>query len=112
MYEPEGLAEVKAGTMVPVTSGENLFGIREYRPYFENRSMDNVMIDVPWNGFARSRDIAMLAESYELNIAPHNYYSHLSTCIRLICAHPFQMYELWKLILTMYPGRMKSPVGP
>ena len=79
MYEPEGLAEVKAGTMVPVTSGENLFGIREYRPYFENRSMDNVMIDVPWNGFARSRDIAMLAESYELNIAPHNYYSHLST---------------------------------
>ena len=79
MYEPEGLAEVKDGTMVPVTSGENLFGIREYRPYFENRSMDNVMIDVPWNGFARSRDIAMLAESYELNIAPHNYYSHLST---------------------------------
>ena len=79
MYEPEGLAEVKAGTTVPITSGENLFGIREYRPYFDNRSMDNVMIDVPWNGFARSRDIAMLAESYELNIATHNYYSHLST---------------------------------
>jgi galactonate dehydratase len=87
MYEPEGLAEVKAGTTVPITSGENLFGIREYRPYFDNRSMDNVMIDVPWNGFARSRDIAMLAESYELNIAPHNYYSHLSTMHSLnLCA--------------------------
>ena len=47
MYEPVGLAEVKASTSVPLTSGENLFGIREYRPYFENRSMDNVMIDVP-----------------------------------------------------------------
>lgn len=79
MYEPAGLAEVKAATSVPITSGENLFGIRDYRPYFQSRAMDNVMIDVPWNGFARSRDVAMLAESYELNIAPHNYYSHLST---------------------------------
>jgi len=79
MYEPAGLAEVKAATSVPITSGENLFGIRDYRPYFQSRAMDNVMIDVPWNGFARSRDAAMLAESYELNIAPHNYYSHLST---------------------------------
>ena len=87
MYEPVGLAEVKAGTSVPITSGENLFGIREYRPYFENRSMDNVMIDVPWNGFSRSRDVAMLAESYELNVAPHNYYSHLSTMHSLnLCA--------------------------
>jgi galactonate dehydratase len=37
------------------------------------------MVDVPWNGFAQSKRIADLAESYELNIAPHNYYSHLST---------------------------------
>ena len=29
--------------------------------------------------FAPSKRIADLAESYELNIAPHNYYSHLST---------------------------------
>ena len=87
MYEPDGLAEVKASTSVPITSGENLFGVREYRAYFEARSMDTVMIDVPWNGFARSRDVAMLAESHELNIAPHNYYSHLSTMHSLnLCA--------------------------
>ena len=41
--------------------------------------MDVVMIDVPWNGFAASKRVADLAESYELNVAPHNYYSHLST---------------------------------
>src|SRR5882724_5604055 len=45
----------------------------------EARAMDVVMIDVPWNGFAQSKKIADLAESYELNVAPHNYYSHLST---------------------------------
>ena len=69
MYEAEGLGEVKRSTTVPITSGENLYGLREYRPYFDARSMDNVMIDVPWN------------------VAPHNYYSHLSTMISLhLCA--------------------------
>ncbi len=87
MYEPHALRQIKDGTSVPITSGENLYGLRDYRPYFEARSMDNVMIDIPWNGFARSRDVAMLAESYELNIAPHNYYSHLSSHIALhLCA--------------------------
>jgi L-alanine-DL-glutamate epimerase-like enolase superfamily enzyme len=70
---------VKDATSIPVCSGENLFGLRGYRPYFEARALDVVMVDVPWNGFAQSRKIADLAESYELNIAPHNYYSHLST---------------------------------
>src|SRR5207245_9472006 len=79
MYDERGLREVKDATSLPICSGENLYGLREYRPYFEARAMDVVMIDVPWNGFARSRAVAELAESYELNIAPHNYYSHLST---------------------------------
>ncbi len=87
MYEPEGLAEVKNSTNVPITSGENLFGLRDYRPYFEARAMDTVKVDIPWNGFSRSRDVALAAESHELNIAPHNYYSHLSTMISLnLCA--------------------------
>ena len=42
------------------------------------------MVDVPWNGFTVSKKVADLAESYEVNVAPHNYYSHLST---LISAH-------------------------
>ena len=79
LYDPQALREVKDGTVLPICSGENLFGLRGYRPFFEARAMDVVMIDVPWNGFAQSKRIAELAESYELNVAPHNYYSHLST---------------------------------
>jgi len=79
MYDAAALREVKDAASMPICSGENLYGLRGYRPYFEARAMDLVMIDVPWNGFAQSRRIADLAESYELNIAPHNYYSHLST---------------------------------
>jgi L-alanine-DL-glutamate epimerase-like enolase superfamily enzyme len=79
MYDERALREVKDAVPVPICSGENLYGLRGYRPYFEARAMDVVMIDVPWNGFAQSRKIADLAESYELNVAPHNYYSHLAT---------------------------------
>jgi L-alanine-DL-glutamate epimerase-like enolase superfamily enzyme len=79
MYDAAALREVKDGTAVPICSGENLYGPRGYRPFFEARAMDVVMVDVPWNGFAQSRRIAELAETHELNVAPHNYYSHLAT---------------------------------
>lgn len=88
--------------------------------------MDNVMIDIPWNGFSRSRDVAMLAESYELNVAPHNYYSHLSTHIALhLCATVpnVRIMEIdiddvpWKDDLTggaleFIDGTLAIPTGP
>jgi L-alanine-DL-glutamate epimerase-like enolase superfamily enzyme len=87
MYDERALREVKDSTSIPICSGENLYGLRDYRPYFEARAMDVVMVDVPWNGFSQSRKIADLAETYELNVAPHNYYSHLSTLHSLhLCA--------------------------
>jgi L-alanine-DL-glutamate epimerase-like enolase superfamily enzyme len=87
MYDERALREVKDSTSIPICSGENLYGLRSYRPYFEARAMDVVMVDVPWNGFSQSRKIADLAESHELNVAPHNYYSHLSTLHSLhLCA--------------------------
>ncbi|PYM59290.1 MAG: mandelate racemase/muconate lactonizing protein, partial [Candidatus Rokuibacteriota bacterium] len=87
LYDERALREVKDAAPMPICSGENLYGLRGYRPAFEARAMDVVMIDVPWNGFAVSKKVADLAETYELNIAPHNYYSHLSTFHSLhLCA--------------------------
>ena len=87
MYEPNGLREVRESTSVTICSGENLFTSRDYRRYFEARSMDVCMVDVPWNGFANSKRVADMAETFEINCAPHNYYSHLSTLHSLhLCA--------------------------
>jgi L-alanine-DL-glutamate epimerase-like enolase superfamily enzyme len=36
-------------------------------------------VDVAWNGLPEALRIADLAVSYDLNIAPHNYGSHLLT---------------------------------
>lgn len=83
-YDPLALREIKDSTTVPVCSGENLFTPQGYLPFFAARAMDVVMIDVPWNGFTTAKKIADLADAYQLNVAPHNYYSHLST---LMSAH-------------------------
>ena len=45
--------------------------------------MDNASIDVIWNGFSDSKKIADMANSYEINICPHNYNGHLSTFISM-----------------------------
>lgn len=83
-YDPKALLEIKRATTTPICSGENLYTTRQYKPFFELYAMDVAMIDVPWNGFTASKKIADMAEAYEVNVAPHNYYSHLST---LMSAH-------------------------
>jgi L-alanine-DL-glutamate epimerase-like enolase superfamily enzyme len=77
--DPKALAHIRRHTTIPIASCECLFGRRDYRPYFENASMDVAIIDIPWNGFSESLKIAAMADTYELNVAPHNFYGHLST---------------------------------
>jgi galactonate dehydratase len=80
-FEPSALADIRRATTTPICSGENLYTNRGFRPYLEAGAMDVASIDVIWNGFAQARKIADLAETFEVNCAPHNYYSHLATFI-------------------------------
>ena len=84
LYHPEGLRRIRDANKTPIASCESLFGIREFRPFFENASMDVAIIDIPWNGIWLGMKIAAIAESYETNVAPHNFYGNLST---LMSAH-------------------------
>ena len=87
MYDPKALYQIKESTTTRICSGENLFYMRDFIPYFELHAADVMMIDVPWNGFSQSKKIGDLAEVYQMNIAPHNYYSHLATHISAsLCA--------------------------
>lgn len=80
-YDPEALLQIRNSITIPVCSGENLYGMRQYRPYFEKYAMDIVSIDIIWNGCSQSRKISDMAELYEMNITPHNYNGILSTFI-------------------------------
>jgi L-alanine-DL-glutamate epimerase-like enolase superfamily enzyme len=76
---PRALRHVRNRSEVPVASGECLFGRREYRPFFEHEALDVAIVDVPWNGIVEATKIAAMADAYEVNVAPHNFYSHLAT---------------------------------
>jgi len=78
-YDPDALRQIKDSVRMPVCSGENLYGMREFRPYITRHALDIVSVDVSWNGAWQAKKIADLAECYEMNIAPHNHHSHLGT---------------------------------
>jgi len=73
------LAQIKSSQRTPICTGEQLLGLRQYIPFLDRMTMDTLKIDVQWQGFSQAKKVADLAEVYEVNIAPHNYNSHLST---------------------------------
>ena len=87
MYDPESILQIKQSTSTRICTGENLYYMRDYLPYFRIRAADVFMVDVPWNGFSQSKKVGDLAEAHQLNVAPHNYYSHLASAISAsLCA--------------------------
>ena len=126
MYDHEAIRQIKDSTTTKICTGENLYYMREYLPYFECRAADVFMIDVPWNGFAPSKKIGDLANVFQLNVAPHNYYSHLATYMSAsLCAvlPNVRIMEIdiddvpWKDDLTtrvpdITDGYMKIPTRP
>ena len=126
MYDHEAIRQIKDSTSTKICTGENLYYMREYLPYFECRAADVFMIDVPWNGFAPSKKIGDLANVFQLNVAPHNYYSHLATYMSAsLCAvlPNVRIMEIdiddvpWKDDLTTHVpditnGYMKTPSRP
>jgi galactonate dehydratase len=78
-FSPEALGYIREHSPHPISSCETLLGLREFLPYFREQAMDVAIIDTPWNGVWQSMKIAAAAEAHEVNVAPHNFYGHLST---------------------------------
>ncbi|MGH6797496.1 MAG: mandelate racemase/muconate lactonizing enzyme family protein, partial [Roseiarcus sp.] len=81
LHDPASLALIRREAPCPIASCETLHGRREFKPYFEQYAMDVPIIDVIWNGLSESLKIAAMADAYEMNVAPHNFYGHMSTII-------------------------------
>jgi L-alanine-DL-glutamate epimerase-like enolase superfamily enzyme len=79
IYDADALLQVKEASKVSICSAECFYTMKQFKPYLDKHAMDICMIDLPWNGYIESRRIAALADMYEMPVAPHNYYSHLST---------------------------------
>jgi L-alanine-DL-glutamate epimerase-like enolase superfamily enzyme len=77
-WDPQALLQIKQSTSTRLASCESLITTRQYRPFLELHATDVAVVDVPWNGFGQAMKIATMAETYEIAVAPHNYYSHLA----------------------------------
>jgi L-alanine-DL-glutamate epimerase-like enolase superfamily enzyme len=125
-YEPRALAHIRRSLRTPVASLESLHGARAFVPFFERQAVDVAIVDEVWNGVAQSIKIAAMADAYEVNVAPHNFYDHLCT---LHAAHfcfaipNFRIMEIegddvpWKDELVTEPPRIEAghlllPSGP
>ena len=80
-HDPASLALIRRGAACPIASCETLCERRDFKPFFEAYAMDVPIIDVIWNGYMESLKIAAMADVYEMNVAPHNFYGHLSSVI-------------------------------
>jgi len=125
-WDPDALLQIKQSTSTRLASCESLVSVRQYRPFLEKHAVDVAIVDVPWNGFSQSVQIGRLAEACEINIAPHNYYSHLADTISAqFCGTlpNVRIMEIdiddvsWKTELMTVPptikdGYIEVPTGP
>ena len=81
IHDARALALLRRDIPCPLASCETLLERRDFKPYFEQGSVDVAIVDVIWNGFAESLKIAAMAEVYDINVAPHNFYGHLASAI-------------------------------
>ena len=125
-YDPAALATIRRSARTRVASLESLYGRRQFRPFFEQQSVDVAIIDVAWNGILESMKIASMADAYEVNVAPHNFNGHIGSLMsaHMCAAIPnFRVMEIdiedvpWKdELVTPVPvienGELVLPTGP
>ncbi len=126
LYDPDALRQIKEAVATPICSLETLFYGDQFLPYLTRHAVDIVMIDTPWNGFVQAKKVGELAQLHQLNVCPHNYYSHLATFISAhLCAvlpnvriMEFDVEDVpWRDDLVTRPpeiagGAMAIPSGP
>ena len=84
IHDADALAYIRQQVRTPIASLEAIHGLGAYRPFFEKRAVDVAVVDVPWNGLWESARIATLADAFEVDCAPHNFYGDLAS---LMSAH-------------------------
>ncbi|MCZ6750021.1 MAG: mandelate racemase/muconate lactonizing enzyme family protein [SAR324 cluster bacterium] len=70
------IREVRASTRIPIVTGEALYGKAAFRAVFELGAADIVNPDVAnTGGILELKEIAAMAEPYQVAVSPHNFNS-------------------------------------
>jgi len=104
-HDPVALAEIKRGAPCPIASCETLHGRREFKPFLDLYATDVAIVDVVWNGLYESLKIASMADAYEINVAPHNFYGHLCSAISATFSALVPNFRVMEIDIDSAPWR-------
>jgi galactonate dehydratase len=81
---PAALRSVRAGTCVPIATGERLHQLAEFRTLFEESLVDVVQADLThFGGLLDMKRLAGWAEVYGALLAPHNVAGPIATMVNV-----------------------------
>jgi L-alanine-DL-glutamate epimerase-like enolase superfamily enzyme len=104
----EGFAQLNRAVETPITGGERLTTIEQFRPFLELRAVDVVQPDAGWCGISEALAIADLAASHGIGVCPHNWHNGALTFAnaQIVAAAPAgQILEL-----SMIQGPLQNAV--
>ena len=120
----DSMAEVARKVRVPISTGERLHSIYEFKEVLAKQAAQDIKLDVGLHGgFSQCKKIAGLAEAFHATVSPHNALGPVLTAahVQLAAAIPnFQVLEyrpdpkddVVKLPLKVEHGYIKVPEAP
>lgn len=111
-WDPGSLALIRRKATCPIASLESVIHRRGFRPFLDRYAVDVAIIDVIWNGLFESLKIASMADAYEVNCAPHNYYGHLSSTISAHFCATIPNFAVMEIDIDSVPWRDELVTAP
>ncbi len=111
-HDPASLALIRRRASCAIASCETLHGRRDFKPYLEQYATDVAIVDVPWNGLGESVKIAAMADAYEVNCAPHNFYGHLCSYISANFCAAIPNFRIMEIDIDSTPWRDEFVTHP
>lgn len=122
----DGYARLCAALETPVTGGESLTTLEQFRPYLERKAYDIVQPDAGLCGISEAMAVARAAQRYGVDLCPHSWHNGLMAVenAHLVAALPHpKVLELcmiqgplqWEILAqrpVIEDGWLSLPTGP
>jgi L-alanine-DL-glutamate epimerase-like enolase superfamily enzyme len=99
LYEPKALSALRESSSTAIGSLESIYGRRALRPFLDETAVDVAIIDPQWNGLVESMKMASLVDSYDVNVAPHNFHGQMSTLMGAHMAAAISNFKIMEFVV-------------
>ena len=102
----EALKAVRDKSPVPISAGERLYNLKQYRDLFEMRAADYIQPDISHaGGIMELKKIAAVADTYYIPFAPHNPSGPVANAATLQLAACTPNFSILEIMYSDVPWR-------